>query len=80
MLERLSLLLLLLARWCISLAVRSAPDGAAVILAVSHGGGAWSLLLHRGTPEQATQVAIEARRQAGIAEERVRGTQLLKKT
>lgn len=42
MLERISLLLLLLARWCVSLAVRSAPDGAAVILAVSHGDSASS--------------------------------------
>lgn len=71
--ERLSLLLLLLARWCVSLAVRTAPEGAAVIVAVSHGDSAWSRLLHRGTPEQASQVAIEARRQASAADRRARG-------
>lgn len=74
MLERLSLLLLLASRYCISAAVRISPDGAAVIFAVAHGDGKWSHFLHRGTPAQAQAVADEARHQAWHAEQRPRTT------
>ena len=72
MLDRLSLLMLLLARWCVSLAVLLAPDGAAVILAISHGDSGWSRLQSRCTPEQAARVAREARIQAAAADRRAR--------
>lgn len=68
--ERLSLLLIRLASWCLQRAVTAAPEGAAVVLAVAHGSGRWSHLWHAGTASQALDVAVEARHQAWHAEGR----------
>lgn len=68
--ERLSLLLIRLASWCLQRAVTTAPEGASVVLAVAHGSGHWSHLWHAGTPSQALEAAGEARHQAWHAERR----------
>lgn len=65
-----SLILIRLATWCLRRAVATAPDGAAIILAVSHGPDHWSHLWHAGTPSHALEAAGEARYQAWHADRR----------
>ena len=65
-----SLILIRLATWCLRRAVKTAPDGAAIILAVSHGPDHWSHLWHAGAPSQALEAAGEARHQAWHADRR----------
>lgn len=70
--ERLSLLLIRLASWCLQRAVTTSPEGAAVVLAVAHGSGHWSHLWHAGKASQIIEVAGEARHQAWHAERRAK--------